>query len=152
MKSKFKALVLMSALFVIGVVPHDGSLLAQEKTIAPPPGIPARIPARPSSAVVEDGKIPPGNIDFTGAPAGQVIQIYKEYVQNAEHATVFIDSRVRDLFRPVTFKNETALTNEEVIKQLEKILLEQAGVVCTRLDGKKISVTFNDALPISRAN
>jgi len=40
-------------------------------------------------------------------------------------------------------------TKAEALKLMEKALIEQGGVVITRLDDKRASVTYNDALPIA---
>jgi hypothetical protein len=47
-----------------------------------------------------------------------------------------------------TSKNE--IPKSELMKSIERDLIEQAGIVITRLDDKRASVTYNDALPITQ--
>jgi len=92
-----------------------------------------------------DDVFPRGAIDIKNAPITQVLALYKD-LTGTELVT---DSRVK------TVKNEVTLVanptrRDEAARLLEKALLEQAGIVITRLDDKRASVTYNDALPISQ--
>jgi hypothetical protein len=89
--------------------------------------------------------IPSGRIDFTGAAVPQVLDIYRMMVG----VELMTDSRVRTLPDHITLQAE-AVGNAQGAKLLEKALLEQAGVVLTRIDDKRVSVTYNDALPITQ--
>jgi hypothetical protein len=86
-----------------------------------------------------------GRIDFTNAKVLQVLQINRACV-GVELVT---DSRVGTLSNHIALQAK-ADTAAQVAKLLEKALLEQAGVVITRLDDKRVSVTYNDALPITQ--
>jgi hypothetical protein len=89
--------------------------------------------------------IPSGRIDFTDAEPPQVLEVYRALV-GGELVT---DSRVRTVHRHITLQAK-ADAPAQGAKLLEKALLEQAGVVITRIDGKRVSVTYNDALPITQ--
>jgi hypothetical protein len=41
------------------------------------------------------------------------------------------------------------LKKSELLRAVEKALLEQAGIVVTKLDEKRVSITYNDALPVN---
>ena len=62
-----------------------------------------------------------------------------------------VDSRVTRTGRLITLVANVGGTAEEAAKLIEKALLDQAGIVITRLDDKRASVTYNDALPITTA-
>jgi hypothetical protein len=59
------------------------------------------------------------------------------------------DSRVRTVHHHITLQAK-ADAPAQGAKLLEKALLEQAGVVITCIDDKRVSVTYNDALPITQ--
>jgi hypothetical protein len=59
-----------------------------------------------------------------------------------------VDPRVTNVTLRITFEVE-ANGKAEYRKLMEKVLLEQAGIVITQLDDKRVSVTHNDALPIT---
>ena len=83
-------------------------------------------------------------MDFQDAMVGNVLPIYKELT----HTELIIDSRVRRMQGHINFKTEHPVSDQEAEKLMEKVLLEQAGVVITRLDNSRVSVTYNDALPL----
>ena len=91
--------------------------------------------------------IPSGPIDFTNAEVPQVLQIYRALV-GVELVT---DSRVRTVHYHITLQAK-ADAPAQGAKLLEKALLEQAGVVITRIDDKRVSVAYNDALPITQTH
>ena len=93
-----------------------------------------------------DEVAPRGAMDFTNADVLQVVDIYKAMTG----AQLVTDSRVKMVRHTITLLANPS-RKEEAVKLLEKALLEQAGVVMTRLDDKRVSVTFNDALPITQA-
>ena len=86
-----------------------------------------------------------GRIDFTDAEVPQVLQVYRALV-GGELVT---DSRVRTVHGHITLQAK-ADAPAQGAKLLEKALLEQAGMVITRIDDKRVSVTYNDALPITQ--
>ena len=89
--------------------------------------------------------LPNRGIYFTSAEVPQVLQIYRA-LAGVELVT---DSRVRTVDYHVTLQAK-ADAPAQAAKRLEKALLEQAGVVITRIDDKRVSVTYNDALPITQ--
>jgi type II secretory pathway component GspD/PulD (secretin) len=91
--------------------------------------------------------VPRGTINFTNVDVLQVLQLYKDVTG----LNLVSDSRVRTVRHQITLQAK-AIAKEEMAKLLEKALLEQAAIVITPLDGKRASVTYNDALPITKAN
>jgi len=114
-----------------------------------------------------------GSLDFKNAGVDQVLPLYKSMsglelcidsrvkklgftinlrspapLTKAE-AVKQLDSRVKKVGFTVDLRSSAPLTKAEAVKQIEKALLEQACVVITRLDDKRASVTYNDALPIA---
>jgi type II secretory pathway component GspD/PulD (secretin) len=90
----------------------------------------------------------PEMINFRDAAVPQVLAVYKTLTQ----MKLIIDSRVEKIltpiWTPITLKNERPLSEEQAAKLIEQALLEQAAIVITRLDKNRVSVTYNDALPI----
>src|SRR5262245_15459977 len=72
-----------------------------------------------------------------------VLMVYRMFT-NLE---LIIDSRASKSPHQVTFTMRN-MPRAQVVKEMEQTLIEQAGIVITRLDGKRASVTYNDALPI----
>lgn len=93
-----------------------------------------------------DEVVPRGAIDVTNADVLQVLDVYKAMTG----AQLVTDSRVKTVRHGITLLANPS-RKEEAVKLLQKALLEQAGVVLTRLDDKRVSVTYNDALPITQA-
>ena len=93
------------------------------------------------------GTAAPGTIRFTGADVSQVLEFYRDLTG----LKLVIDSRVTKMGHMVRVEAKVP-GKEEAAKLIEKALLEQARVVITRLDDKRASVTYNDALPITPAN
>lgn len=87
-----------------------------------------------------------GSIDFTNVPVAQVLDIYKKMTSRE----LVISSEIKKVHASITLRLQNA-SKVEATKAVEKALLEQAGVVITPLDEKRISVTFNDALPLTPA-
>lgn len=86
--------------------------------------------------------VPDGIIDFKGVPAPFVLAMYKKMCG----LELVIDSRAKQLQSPITLHVDSPITKSDLMKLVEKTLIEQAGIVITKLDDKRISVTFNDAL------
>jgi hypothetical protein len=78
-----------------------------------------------------------------------VLVLYKA-ISNSE---LLIDSCAAKVVTPIKYAVEAgkSFSKEEALKLMEKTLLEKAGIVLTRLDEKRVSVTYNDALPIRKA-
>lgn len=92
----------------------------------------------------ETNKITTG-IKFVNVPADKVLDIY---VASAK-SQVIIASDVQQATHRITL--EAAAVSPEVAHQMiEQALLNQAGIVITRLDDKRISVTYNDRLELER--
>jgi hypothetical protein len=85
-----------------------------------------------------------GLADFKGAAPIQVVSVYG-VLSGQEMVT---SSNVARL-RTTIWYQAGPLEKKEALKLIEKVLLKQAGVVLTKLDGKRVSVTYNDALPIA---
>ena len=91
-----------------------------------------------------DQSIPPGLVNFSST---HIIQVLQYYVDLSGRELV-ISSHVKALPARVTWQSQTTLKGSEVLKLIEKALLEQTGVVVTALNDKQSSVTYNDALPV----
>ncbi len=98
------------------------------------------------SSPAEDAKPVTSIIDFKNAPPSMMLPVY-EKLSGLEFV---VDSRVKTVSTQISLRIEGALPKEEVLKRMREALLKQAGIVITRLDDKRESVTFNDALPIKR--
>jgi len=63
-----------------------------------------------------------------------------------------IDSRAAKIHTPIAFSQAYSAMYRPIdaTRYLEKILLERAGIVITHLDDKRVSVTYNDALPVNK--
>jgi len=85
-------------------------------------------------------------IDFESATPSQVLTLYEKM----SGLDFVIDSRVKKVSSPIKLRIAGSLTKDEVLKQMREAFLKQAGIVITRLDDKRESVTFNDALIISK--
>ena len=88
----------------------------------------------------------PGSINFANSEVSQILEIYRSMTA----MDLVIDSRVKTMHHPITLQAKAA-SKDEAVKLIEKALVDQAGVVITRLDDKRASVTYNDALPITQA-
>lgn len=101
------------------------------------------------SAFGQDDMVPPGVLDLKGV---RVACVLEEYIASINYkATVktelIIATNVLDT-HGITLRNEKAVTIDVARHMMEQALLKQAGVVITRLDSKRISVTFNDKLAL----
>jgi hypothetical protein len=77
-----------------------------------------------------------------------ILQIYKAMSE----LELVIDSRAAQIHTPIVShaKLTDSFTTVEALKLMEKNLLEEAGIVIIHLDDKRVSVTYNDALPIKK--
>jgi len=88
--------------------------------------------------------VPRGAIDWKNISVMQALQVY----QDLTGAELVTDSRVRKVPHGLSLlANPT--NKSEAVKIIEHALLEQAGVVLTPLGEKRVSVTYNDSLPIN---
>ena len=76
-------------------------------------------------------------------PPSEVLSLYAR-VSGLELIT---SSRVTNLVTSITLLPAWGDDSPELLKIIETALLQQAGVVLTKLDEKRVSVTYNDALP-----
>ena len=87
-----------------------------------------------------------GSIHFTNAEVSQVLPFYRSMTG----LELVVDSRVKTVHYTVTLEAKAA-GKEAGAKLIEKALVNQAGIVITRLDDKRASVTYNDGLPLTPA-
>src|SRR5690349_15035961 len=85
---------------------------------------------------------PSATINFKNADVDQVLKVYK----TLSGLELVLDSRIKTVHSTINLQTSESLKKAESIKRIEKALLHQAGVVVTRLDDKRASVTYNDAL------
>jgi type II secretory pathway component GspD/PulD (secretin) len=90
---------------------------------------------------------PKGRLNIKDFDVQHVLPFYKD-ISGLE---LVIDSRVKTVRSSVTLQISEPLPKAQAVTLLEKALLEQAGVVITRLEGERASVTYNDALPLVAA-
>ena len=88
---------------------------------------------------------PAGLVRFDAAGPAQVLLIYTEL----SGMQLVTSSHVNAVTAKITLQSRVALKKSEVLKLLEKALLDQAGIVVTKLDDKRASVTYNDALTVT---
>ena len=88
----------------------------------------------------------PGSVHFSNAQVSQVLPIYRAMTG----LELIVDSRVKTVGYTITLKAQGG-GKEAGVKLIEQALLNQAGIVITRLDKKRASVTYNDALPTTPA-
>ena len=89
---------------------------------------------------------PPGLLNFAEAPPPVVLDFYRE----ASGLQLVTSSHVSKMSARITIQPAGTVEKAEMLKLVEKALLEQAGIVITKLDDKRASVTYNDALPVKR--
>jgi len=95
---------------------------------------------------------PPGTIHFDDSQptidVQGILQIYKPM----SGLELVVDSRAAQIHTRFLShaKNTDQFTRAEALKLIEKNLLEDAGIVITHIDDKRVSVTYNDALPIKK--
>ena len=85
-------------------------------------------------------------ITIANAPLSMALQIYR----SASGLELITSSHVNTVRAEVTVQPPGSIEKPEMLKLIEKALLEQAGIVITKLDDKRVSVTYNDALPVKR--
>ncbi len=75
-------------------------------------------------------------------PLAQVLSLY----QGVTSDQLVIATQVRELVREITIPPTTVKSEEAEAKLIRQALLKQAGVVVTKLEDGRVSVTHNDAL------
>jgi hypothetical protein len=84
-------------------------------------------------------------INFVNVQADQVLEIYKHYTKSE----MVVGSHVYNARGKITLKFSGSL--EALTPLIEQALAEQAGIVITHLDGKRVFVTSNDKWEEQRA-
>jgi type II secretory pathway component GspD/PulD (secretin) len=121
---------------------EKGTWMKRYASIALVLALPVLADGRPPSGGGD--MLPPGQIDFRGAPISTVLEVYSLLVNK----TLITDSRVEKIGTTITLKNEQGLPEGQAASLIEHALLEQAAVVITPLGERGVSVTYNDALPL----
>jgi len=98
------------------------------------------------SSSADDTKSVTNIIDFQGASPSLILTFY----QKLSGCELVIDSRVKTVDSQIVLRIVGEQMSQEVLKQIREALLKQARIVITRLDDKRESVTFNDALPLAK--
>lgn len=88
---------------------------------------------------------PAGLVNFRETAPYQVLQYY-EVLSEKE---LVMSSHVDNVRAKISLRAEVPLTKSQMVARTEKALREQAGIIITPLDDKRVSVTYNDALPIT---
>jgi hypothetical protein len=87
------------------------------------------------------------------SPAAVVPQALSLY-EHMSGLTLIQDSRVSSVHKVIHIHGDVSSSTapeqfREIAKIIEKDLREQSGIIITPLDGKRASVTYNDALSIA---
>ena len=82
------------------------------------------------------------NINFVNVPPDKVLDFYEA----ATKQELVIASDVRRATHDITLRFSGS--PESVPSLIEQTLMKQAGIVITRLDDKRASVTYNDQLEL----
>jgi hypothetical protein len=85
------------------------------------------------------------SVDFTNADSQTVMALYAKL----SGLELTVDSQARDVRTSISVQ-AYEITQAEMIGLVEKGLKEQAGIVITRLDEKRASVTYDSSLPIRK--
>ena len=90
---------------------------------------------------------PKRTLNFINAPLEKILPVYHEL----SGLELIEASDVKKLHTLVTIRTAEGVSKSVMIRLIEQALLQQAGVVISHLDEKRVSVTYNDALPIIAA-
>ena len=90
----------------------------------------------------------PFKLNITQAGLQTVLPLYRD-ISGLE---LIVSSHVKHVFADITVDcpPTKALSKEDAMKLIETALIQQAGIVISRLDDKKASVTYNDALKVAK--
>ena len=90
---------------------------------------------------------PPGMVvlNFNGTHPVHVLETYTEL----SGMQLVTSSHVNAVTTRITLQPQVALKKSKMLKLVEKALLEQAGIVVTQLDDRRVSVTYNDTLTVT---
>jgi type II secretory pathway component GspD/PulD (secretin) len=92
----------------------------------------------------EPGNRPIG-LDYRGVPVSALFSTYRSLTP----LELFIDSRACTNGTRVRLRTDRPVPRDQAMKLIERALLEQAGIVVTRLEDGRVSITYNDKLPLS---
>ncbi|MGH7954299.1 MAG: hypothetical protein ACREFE_20580 [Limisphaerales bacterium] len=81
------------------------------------------------------------SINFVNVPVDKILDVYKASAK----CELIIASNVRLANHSITL-HAGGVSPDVVRQMIEQALLKQAGIVITRLDTKRVSVTYNDQL------
>jgi hypothetical protein len=87
---------------------------------------------------------PKRTVNFINTPLEKILPIYHEL----SGLELIESSEVMKLHTAITLRTAVPVSKADMVKLMEKALVDQAGVVISRLDAQRASVTYNDALPI----
>ena len=88
-----------------------------------------------------------GTIHFENVPVSDVLDVYKGLAKQAKQELI-VSTDVRRAIHGITLPATKIISVEAARQLLEQALLKQAGVVITRLDKNRVSVTYNDKLEL----
>ena len=83
-------------------------------------------------------------LSFINTPVQKILTMYQHF----SGLELIESSEVKKLNTVITLKTNGPVSKEDTMKLMEQALVLQAGVVISRLDEHRASVTYNDALPI----
>lgn len=81
---------------------------------------------------------------FVKSTVANILELYSDITD----IELVVASNVSKVPYRVTIEPKAIVTKDAAARLIERALLEQAGVIVTHLEGKRASVTFNDALKI----
>ena len=87
---------------------------------------------------------PKGTMNFINTPIEKILLIYHQL----SGLELIESSEVKKLHTTITLRTAAPVSKGDMVKLMEKALVDQAGVVISRLDAQRASATYNDALPI----
>jgi hypothetical protein len=87
---------------------------------------------------------PTRTLNFINTPVQKILSIYHDL----SGYELIESSEVVKLHAVITLRTAAPVSKSDMVKLMEKALVDQAGVVISRLDAQRASVTYNDALPI----
>jgi hypothetical protein len=87
---------------------------------------------------------PARTLNFINTPVQKILPIYHQL----SGLELIESSEVKKLHAVITLRTPTPVSKSDMVKLMEQALVTQAGVVISRLDAQRASVTYNDALPI----
>jgi len=83
------------------------------------------------------------SLNWVNVPADKALDVYK----HSAKSELIIASDVHRATHSITL-HAGAVSPEAAQQMIEQALLKQAGIVITRLDAKRASVTYNDKLEL----